>query len=207
VPIGIIQEPPKASAEHLRAAVDRLGVRKKLVFSLGRLVPYKGFDHLVAAARHLPDNVVVAIGGQGPQEETLRALVHQYHLEGKLILLGKLSEPEVAAYMELADVFCLPSINRAEAFGVVLLEALRAGKPIVTTEIPGSGVPWVNEHGTTGLNVEPKNPAALASAIEEILNNASLQQRFSFAARARFQSLFTRERMVADTLKIYGNLA
>jgi glycosyltransferase involved in cell wall biosynthesis len=206
VPIGISAKGAE-SAPGMVASIKERYRNKKLVFSLGRLVPYKGFDTLIRAARSLPDHVALAIGGDGPQRLVLRELINTERVAGKVTLLGRLSDADVAAYMDASDIFCLPSINRAEAFGVVLLEAMRAGKPIVATNIPGSGVSWVNDHGTTGLNVEPGNATALARAIVEVLGDSGRYRKFCKAAHARFLDHFTRERMVSSTLDIFQKVA
>jgi rhamnosyl/mannosyltransferase len=139
--------------------------RKKAVFSLGRLISYKGFDVLMEAARMLPEGWVVLIGGTGPLEGELRRQIVSLKLTDKVVPLGKVPQEELSACYHFCRVFCLPSVTRAEMYGMVQLEAMACGRPVVSTRIPGSGVPWVNEHGVTGLTVPPSDPAALAEAI------------------------------------------
>lgn len=179
---------------------------KKIVFSLGRLTYYKGFSSLLHAAALLPDDVVVLIGGNGELHDGLQAEIDALGLSGRVQLVGKISADHLGAYYCLSDVFCLPSIARSEAFGVVLLEAMQHGKPIVATNIPGSGVPWVNIHGETGLNVEPNNPATLADALLEILNNIELATRCGNFSRDRYKKFFTADVMVGKILGIYSSL-
>ena len=152
IPIGIQDHGSAVGPRKLAELRARFGNRR-IVFALGRMVYYKGFDHLADAASTLPHDAVIVIGGAGPMLSRLRANVAAKGLADKVFLPGRISTEEIDAYFGAADVFCLPSDSRAEAFGVVLLEAMRAGKPIVASDIPGSGVPWVNMHGTTGLNV------------------------------------------------------
>jgi len=89
--------------------------------------------------------------------------------------------------MKNSDLFCLPSISRNEAFGLVLVEALYFGKPLVTTNVDGSGMNYVNINNKTGLVVPPKDPKALAEAINMILSDENLYSRFSKNAKERFK--------------------
>jgi rhamnosyl/mannosyltransferase len=167
---------------------------------------YKGFGYLVDAARSLPDDVRVIIGGCGEMAVELQARIASAGLADKVQLAGKISVAELGAYFELADVFCLPSIARSEAFGVVLLEAMACGTPIIAANIPGSGVPWVNADGISGFNVAPENAAALAAALLRVLDNRELRDELGRRARQRFAENFTAERMVAATRQLYQNL-
>ena len=206
VPLGIqpdrLQHPPQDLADVRRALRARHGDRP-LVFSIGRMATYKGFDVLIEASRALRPEALVVVGGGGELLETHREQTRQLGLDDRIIFTGRLSDLEVAAYMAEAVLFCLPSTNRAEAFGMVLLEAMVARLPIVSTEIPGSGVPWVNVHGETGLNVPVQQPAALADAINCLLDDPALAGRYGDAGRRRFETHFTADRRVERTLDVY----
>jgi glycosyltransferase involved in cell wall biosynthesis len=178
----------------------------KIVFALGRLVYYKGYEFLIEALPYLDNNTKVLIGGEGPLRERLLQKVRASKSEAKIELLGVIPEEKLSSYYEFCDVFCLPSIERSEAFGVVLLEAMYYGKPIVTTNIPGSGVNWVNQHHVTGVNVEPKNPKALAKGIQYILSDSDRYQAFSQASRERYQAHFTRDVMIRQVIKLTKGL-
>lgn len=202
IPIGIrdiSEDVAPASVEALR----RRFAGRKLIFALGRLVYYKGFEHLVKAAALLPEDHVVVIGGVGELSDTLRSQIASLGLEHRVFLVGNIPEDDMPTYWAAADVFCLPSTHRSEAFGVVLLEAMRAGKPIVATLIPGSGVPWVNQDEVTGFNVAPASPPALAGAILKITSDEILRARLSAGARNRFSTIFTSERMVDRVQQLY----
>jgi Glycosyltransferase len=93
----------------------------------------------------------------------------------------------VSEFIKNCDLFILPSISRNEAFGLVLVEALYFGKPLVTTDVKGSGMNYVNRHNETGLVVPPKNPEALAKAINKILSDETLYIKFSENAKNRFK--------------------
>lgn len=205
IPIGIQDRRSSTDPSGITELRSRFGGRR-IVFALGRTVHYKGFDQLVAAASAIPDDTVIVIGGSGPMLPQLRASVAASGLEDKVVLTGRISGEEIEAYFDAADLFCLPSNSRAEAFGVVLLEAMRAGKPIVASDIPGSGVPWVNEHGTTGLNVPVGDSRALGAAICTILGDPELARQYGLHARQRYLDLFTADKMVESCLRLYARL-
>lgn len=206
VPLGIqpnrLQQPTDKLNQARRALRDRHG-DGSIVFSIGRMATYKGFDVLIDASRELSPEAIVVIGGGGELLETHREEVRSRGLEHRVVFTGRLSDVEVAAYMAEAAVFCLPSTNRAEAFGMVLLEAMLASLPIVATDIEGSGVPWVNQHGESGLNVPVNQPVALATAINMLLADRSLARRYGDMGRRRFDSTFTADRMVEQTIEVY----
>ncbi len=207
IPIGI-DEPP-AHDPAVRDAAAAIAERTRglrVVFALGRSTYYKGFPVLVQAAAALPPDVRVVIGGDGPDLPALRRQVAEAGLQARVWLPGRLSDAEVHAWHARAEVFCLPSVARSEAFGVAMVEALAAGRPVVATQLAGSGVPWVNLHGQTGLNVPPGDAPALAGALCTILDNSALRDRFGRAARQRFEQEFRAETMVRRTLDLYRAL-
>ena len=205
VPIGIGDNAARRDAEAAEAIRRRFGNRK-IVFSLGRMSPYKGFDVLIDAAARLPSHSVVVVGGAGEQFERHRRSVVARGLTEKIVFVGKISEEELPAYFEAANVFCLASTLRSEAYGVVLTEAMAMGLPVVATDIAGSGVPWVNESGVTGLNVPVGDSKALADALITIIDDEALAARFAAAGRRRYLEHFTASAMVDSTLRLYQTL-
>lgn len=203
LPIGIfpLKHKPKLVQE-----IRQKFQGKKIVLSIGRLIYYKGYEYLVYSAKDLPADYVILIGGDGPLAPSLQSIIEKEKLKEKVFLLGRIHPSELGSYYFAADVFCLPSVERSEAFGIAQIEAMSFGKPIVTTQIPGSGVSWVNADGETGFNVPVRNPQKLAWAIKTILENKALYKKFSKNAKKRFQELFTLEKMVFDTIKIYEKL-
>ena len=203
LPIGV---EPITPSEDKVAAVRSAYPGKKIVFSLGRLVAYKGFGYLVEAARYLSDDYVVLIGGAGPLEQELNSHIQAWGLENKVKLLGRISDEEVMSHYGACSVFCLSSVFKTEAFGIVQIEAMSCGKPIVATRIPGSGVAWVNEHKVSGLNVDPKDAKQLAESIMAIAEDEDAYKVFCEGAEQRYRDLFTKEKMIGNLQEIYSEL-
>jgi len=154
---------------------------RPVVLAVGRLVGYKGLDVLLEAVRGL--DAVAVLVGSGPLERALRSLAAQ-----NVVFAGRVDDALLPAFYHACDVFCLPSVTIAEAFGVVLLEAMASGKPLVTTALP-TGVSAVNRQGLTGLVVPPGDAAALREALRSLLEDAP--QRSAMGRRAR--EIFERE--------------
>jgi len=177
--------------------------KRKIVLSIGRLVEYKGFEYLVESAKFLKDDVVVLIAGRGPLYDYLKNRITALGLESKVFLLGKIDN--ISIFIKNCDLFCLPSITRSEAFGLVLVEALYFGKPLVTTNVEGSGMNYVNIHNETGLVVPPKNPQALAEAINKILSDEDLYNKFSENAKIRFKE-FDIDTIADKVIELYQTI-
>lgn len=202
IPIGI--DPlPEATAERVRALRNRYDNRR-IVFSLGRLVSYKGFEYLIDAARLLPDDVVVLIGGTGPLHDEMQHRIDSAGLSGKVMLIGYVADEDLPVYYRAASLFCMSSVERTEAFGVVLIEAMSCATPVVATDIPGSGVPWVNADGVSGKNASPRSSESLAHAISDVLSDRS--GSYSDKAHERYRSLFTGPQMISSVLSLYKEL-
>lgn len=172
-----------------------------LVFALGRHVYYKGFEFLIRALAGLPEAVLL-LGGQGPLTQDLARLARDIGVEARVSFVGRIAEAELPAYYHACDVFCLPSVERAEGFGIVQIEAMAAGRPVVCCELH-NGVNWVNRDGETGLVVPPGDAPALAVALRRLANDRELRQRLGEQARARVLQEFTTEAMARGTLEVY----
>lgn len=198
VPIGILPVPMKEDdVERIRMSF----MARYHILSVGRLVPYKGFQYLIEAMQHLPDTYELQIVGEGPLRGKLEKMVRDNHLEHRVSLPGYLAEgDEFNALFGACDVFVLPSIIKTEAFGIVQIEAMSCGKPIVATTIPGSGVSWVNADGVSGLNVRPSDARALAQAIRHVTEEPN---SYSEGARKLFQERYTLSQMIDNVIKIY----
>jgi rhamnosyl/mannosyltransferase len=190
----------------LAATVKAKFPGKKIVFALGRMTYYKGFDVLVEAARYLDDNTVVLIGGNGELLEGLKAQARSLGVDDNVHFLGRVDDEVLPGYYEACDIFCLPSIMRSEAFGLVMVEAMSYRKPVVATRIPGSGVTWVNIHGETGLNAETGDSLDLARAIRGVLSDPELAIKLGEGGRRRFEQHFTIDKMIVAITQIYRSI-
>lgn len=200
LPIGI---DPVCPEKERVAQIRKRYEGKKIVFSLGRLVHYKGFRFLIEAARYLDNSYVVLIGGTGVLKDELQAEINEMGLQDRVKLLGRVSDEELPAFYGACKLFCLSSVQKTEAFGIVQIEAMSCGKPVVATRIPHSGVAWVNKHGVSGLNVEPENARQLAEAIRSLTGEEEVYRKYARGARLRYEELFTKERMIEKCVKIY----
>jgi len=179
---------------------------KKIIYNMGRLVPYKGYHHLIQAMALLPEEYILWIGGDGPLRVELEALVRELGLEQRVEILGYVSSAMKPVYFGACDLFCLSSTMKTEAYAIVQVEAMSLGRPIVATEIPESGVSWVNAHGVSGLNVPIEDAPAMAKAIREICENPDTWQLYSHGARQRYYDVFTKVEMINRLIEIYTDL-
>ena len=143
------------------------------------------------------------IGGDGELLPQFRSMVAARGLDQKVHLLGHVADHELESHFEACDIFCMSSTVRAEAYGVAMLEAMMMGKPAVASDIGGSGVPWVNRHGETGLNVPTGDPAALAAALRRLVDDEPLRLRLGAAARRRYEEHFTAATMSDQVMALY----
>ena len=203
VPIGI--EPVIFEENAVRELRNRYKGRK-IIVSLGRLVPYKGYSTLIDAAALLDADYQVLIGGKGPLQDELQARIETLGLQDRVQLLGYVPDEMVPTLFGACDVFVLSSVMKTEAFGIVQIEAMSCGRPVVATKIPGSGTAWVNEDGTSGLNVDPGDAEALADAIRRICDDEGRHRQYAEGARKRFVTLFTFDKMIDRVLKEYETL-
>ena len=178
---------------------------RKIIFALGRFIYYNGFEYLIEAAKYLPDDFVILIGGAGPMKEKYVALIKEYNLYNKIYLISDISQKELGNYYKACDVFCLPSTEKTEAFGLVLVEAMVFGKPVLATNIAGSGTSWVNVNNVTGINVEPKNGKALAEGVLKIMEEGNYK-RFCINSRKRYEEKFTNTKFIDKLIMYYIQL-
>ena len=189
-PIRVV--PPRIDAPNsFRSMPCRQGTFR--VLCVGRLVPHKGqrvlIDAMALVSRVIPWRLVIA--GTGEQEEHLRTRCSSAGIHERVVFAGALTDNELNAEYSKASVVVLPSISTrtgVEGFGIVLLEAMAYGCPLVASAV--GGIPEVLEQGNCGLLVEPENPLALAAAVETIHNNRMLAERLVSAASRRLREQY-----------------
>jgi glycosyltransferase involved in cell wall biosynthesis len=202
VPLGIdaprFQKTPErtARAAQLREMAGGLPV----ILFVGRLRYYKGLVFLIEAMPRI--NAHLLIVGEGPEAENIRKTARLFKVENRVTLLGSLPDSDLPACYYAADLFCLPSHLRSEAYGIVQLEAMACGLPVVSCNIK-TGVPFVNRNGETGLVVPPASPAKLAEAINRLLGNAPLRKQLGENARNRVLAEFDLPVMIQKVKKVY----
>jgi rhamnosyl/mannosyltransferase len=181
------------------AAIRRRAARPLLLFA-GRMVPYKGVGVLLEALSDLDVSAVLV--GDGPSKPQWEARAAALGLGDRVQFAGTVPHDELAALYHACDLFVLPSVTRAEAFGYVQLEAMACGKPVVSTTVP-SGVAWVNRHEETGLTVPPGDPAALREAVAKLAGDEHLRTRLGHAGRSRVLREFTMEQFGARAADVF----
>nr|WP_282452841.1 glycosyltransferase [Lysobacter sp. CAU 1642] len=172
------------------------------VLAVGRLSYYKGFEHLLQGLSRVHGASLV-IAGRGEQEPALRALADRLGIAPRVSFLTDLDDAQVEACYRDCDVVCLPSTDRAEAFGLVLLEAMRAAKPVLASRLAGSGMLEVVIDGETGLQVAPGDPGQIADALARLRDDPILRARLGTAGRARFDAHFAMDEVCRATTRIY----
>ncbi|WP_122089315.1 glycosyltransferase [Halalkalicoccus subterraneus] len=170
------------------------------VLFVGRLVPFKGVTHLVSAMRGVDGTLTVV--GTGPERERLERQAAAQDVADTVTFEGFVSDDRLAHLYGESDVFVLPSVEANESFGIVQLEAMSQGLPVVNTALP-TGVPYVSVDGKTGLTVAPGDPQALADAIETLLEDRERYERYSVNAQRRVRREFSSDRMLRETERVY----
>lgn len=172
---------------------------RPVIGSLGRLHEQKGYDVLIRALAELPDARAVIVG-DGPDRPALEALAGQLGVADRLELVGW--RDDAREWLASFDVFTLPS--RYEGFPLSIVEAMLAGTPVVATDV--GSVPEAVLHGETGLLVRPDDPAELAEALRELLDDDERRRTLASAARERARELFTSGAMVERYLDVYAEI-
>ncbi len=205
IPYGIDLSTFSASPARRQAAAEIRAAHapKPLLLFVGRLRHYKGLNVLIDAMRAVDAHLLVV--GAGMMEAEWRSQATALGLDQRITFLGDLTDDEKLTLLYAADLFVLPSTNRAEAFGIVLIEAMACGLPLISTEL-GTGTSFVNQHEETGLVVPPNDPGALAAAINRLLADPTLRQRMSQAALARAQGEFNVTPMAARMYDLYQDV-
>jgi glycosyltransferase involved in cell wall biosynthesis len=178
---------------------ERYGPR--IVLGVGRMVYYKGFEHLVRAMKRVDGHLIII--GNGPLRDHLGQLALECNVRDRVAFLTEVDD--VRPYYHAADVFALSSVMRSEAFGIVQLEAMACGKPVINTQL-NSGVTFVSPDGVSGLTVPPADSVALADAINQLLDQPHWRAELGTRAKMRVAHHFTVEKMVQRTFHLYQHV-
>lgn len=189
------------AADPAAVAARRARFGPRVVVAIGRLVYYKGFDRLIRLADRLDATVVIV--GTGPMEAELCALAAT---RPAVHLLGCISDDVLREVLAAADVFVLPSVNRAESFGISTLEAQAMGLPAVVADV-GTGTVEAIEVGRTGLAVPAGDDEALVGALRRLLDDSELRARFAARARQRAVAEFSLRAVALRWSELYREVA
>lgn len=185
IPFGI-----DARVKAPQAGGERQGPLK--VLSCGRMVSYKGFEFLIRAVAKLTEtgaSLSLTLVGDGPLKKSLLRLSKRLGIDHRIFFKEHLSRAELDIEFESADVFVLPSVSRTEAFGIVIMEAMAFGKPVITTAL-GTGTDYLVRHEQNGLVVDPESVEALATALNRFIQTPQLCDQMGEESRSRVHSHF-----------------
>ena len=177
---------------------------KKILFSLGRHVKYKGFIYGLKAMKNV-ENAIWLLAGSGPLTESFKQYIEENNLQEKVVLVGRLPDEELDNYYEACDIYLFPSVTRVEAFGIVQIEAMRHSKPVINTWLK-NGVNYVSVDKETGLTIEPENVEQLTNAINELINNDELRLQYGRNARKRVEELFENNKIRTQYIDFYKDI-
>lgn len=197
IPIGI----DKMEA---RGSVLRVLESKKILLSIGRFAYNKGFEYLISSAEFLSSEYVVCIIGSGNQaiKKQYDELIALKGLQNRVYILENLQRGVIGAYLQASYIFILPSIQ--ESYGIVLLEAMSFGKPIINTRLSPSGADWINQDGYSGIVISPRDSLGIANAV---LNIERDYTKYSTNSYLRYSQYFTKDIMIDKVYKLYDRLA
>jgi glycosyltransferase involved in cell wall biosynthesis len=194
--------PTPAATEHARRMRSEFG--EPLWLSVGRLVYYKGLHNALSALRTAPGRLMVI--GEGPLADPLRRQAEELGVGQRVIWRGRAEEEELIGAYHAATALWFPSNARSEAFGFAQVEAMASGCPVINTQIPNSGVPWVSQHNQSGLTVAPDDPPAFAAAAKRLLDDPGLRDRLAQGGRARACQHFADAAMAKGSLEVYQQI-
>jgi glycosyltransferase involved in cell wall biosynthesis len=188
--------------EEIKKEVEEIKKKYKppIVLSVGRYVYYKGFEYLIESAKDVEARFLII--GEGPLKKKYEKIIKKLNLGDKVFLIPPVED--LVPYYHACDLFILPSITKSEAFGIVLLEAMACGKPLISTDI-GTGTSFINQDGITGFVIRPRNSKILSEKIKEILNSKELKEKFSQNSLQRAQE-FSKEKFIEKLSKELKNL-
>ncbi len=206
LPMGLDLSPflNPAPAALTAAAEMRETLPGPIWLAVGRCVYYKGLDTAIAALARVPGTLVII--GSGPMEHQLRQQAQSLGVADRIVWRGYATPEELHGAYLAATALWFPSSHRSEAYGLVQVEAMAAGCPVLNTSIPYSGVAWVSPHEESGLTVRVGDVIGFAAAAQRLVDEPVLRDRLSAGARQRAISEFDDKLMAKRTLDLYASL-
>ena len=193
---------PGLDAHTLRTDLGLDG--KRILAFTGRLVPHKGVDVILEALTQLPKDVVLIVIGAGPRLPSLVGQARRLGLGDRVRFCARVSDEDLPRYLALANVFVFPSQNRLEGFGLAVAEAMAAGLPVVTADMPG--VREVIEPGREGLLTEPLIAGDLAKKVETLIDDPALARAMGAAGRQRAEERYGLSTVAQQLIRLYEGL-
>lgn len=208
IPLGIDRERLSRSKNSLAIqwAEQVWGSTSFRLLSVGRLTYYKGFDLLIKAMVHLPENISLHIVGTGVMEKFLKSLAQKSGVQERVVFHGYLTDEYLSALFSTCDCFVLGSFERTEAFGIVLLEAMWHEKPIIASNIHGSGVRWIMGKARCGLLFEPRNVMDCVSKILWMKNHPAEAAQYGKSGRTFLEDNLLIDHIANKVVSIYETL-
>ncbi len=191
------------SNENQKNNLDLRGIDNKgaMILFVGRLVYYKGIEYLVQAMKSVPGAFLIVIGS-GPFENNLKREINDLGLGERIKIIPEVETETLHNYFKSCDLLVLPSVEKSETYGIVQIEAMACGKPVICTEL-GTGTSFINQDGITGLVVPPRDPKSLAEAIIKLVNSKELRSAFGDKGKERAFNEFDSHKMVKRIYNLY----
>ena len=195
IPFGVEKNMEKRADEYVKVKTVNSSIDIRFLF-VGRLVYYKGCDVLIRAMSQVKYGHLDIVG-EGPLKTELTELSEKLGLTDRVSFLGEVADSVLDECFRKCDVFVLPSVEKSEAFGIVQMEAMAYGKPVINTNLK-SGVPYVSLHRVTGLTVEAKNSSDLADAMNWLAEHPEAREAYGAAACRRIKEHFSQSNMLKE---------
>lgn len=187
---------PGVSGKRVR---ERHHIDGNIVLYVGRLVFHKGIEYLIESAKYVDATFLIV--GSGDKKKELKRFASKMGVGKKVKFVGRVSERELPEYYAAADIFVLPSVSRLEAFGIVALEAMATGKPVIVSDIPG--VNEVIEDGVQGIRAKPMDARDISEKINRLLGDRELRMKIGAAGRKLVEEKYTWNKVVEKVEKVY----
>jgi rhamnosyl/mannosyltransferase len=207
VPMGIDFDSLEKKNDNLAfdMEIDAFAQGRPVLLTVGRHVYYKGYNYLIEALSKIRSDAVLIVIGYGVLTESLKVQALELGLSDRILFLGEVDQSKLVSAFHRCDIFCLPSIEPSEAFGIASAEAMACGKPVIVCEL-NNGVNYLNKDGETGITVMPKDVAALSNAIDLLVIDEALRIRMGNRAAEWVRSEFSSMSMKRGTIGVYESL-